>query len=62
MKFTEQFWEYLGGVAHEVGRADEASVGFLDDGSAVVTVEYVVTEERWDALEAEWQARAGSDP
>jgi hypothetical protein len=38
------------GTNHSSGQA------FLDDDSAVVTVEYLVPAERWDALTAEWEA------
>jgi hypothetical protein len=60
MMLTKEFWEYLKRVAHEIGEPDHVGLGFLDDNSAVVTVEYVVPEERWEALEREWEARSES--
>ncbi len=38
MQFTQQFWEYLKTAGPKFGQPDDASVGFLDDDSAVVTV------------------------
>jgi len=60
MEFTQQFWEYLKTAGPEFGQPDDASVGFLDDESAVVTVQYILSEEQWDALEAQWEARSAS--
>jgi hypothetical protein len=57
MKLTKEFWAYLQKVAHEVGEPDDAGLGFLDDNSAVVTVQYRVSGEKWKALEREWEAR-----
>jgi len=58
MQFTQQFWEYLKTAGPEFGQPDDASVGFLDDDSAVVTVQYILSAEQWDALEAEWEAQS----
>lgn len=60
MKLTKEFWEYLQKVAHEVGEPDDAGLGILDDGCTVVTVEYILSPERWSALKADWEARSGS--
>ena len=60
MQFTEQFWEYLKTAGLQLGEPDDASVGFLDDDSAVVTVQYVMPAEQWEALEAPWAARSAS--
>ena len=57
MKLTKEFWEYLQKVAHEVGEPDDAGLGFLDDNSAVVTVEYILSPARWSALAADWEAQ-----
>jgi hypothetical protein len=58
MELTKEFRDYLKKAAPEVGQPDDVGLGFLDDNSAVVTVEYVVPAERWAALEAEWEAQA----
>ena len=61
MEPTQQYREYLKTAAPAFGQLDDAGVEFLDDNSALVTVQYLVPAERWEALEAEWKARAASD-
>lgn len=58
MKLTKEFWEFLKKAAPALGRPDDVGLGFLDDESAVVTVEYILTEEQWETLEAEWKSQA----
>ena len=52
MESTQRFREYLKTAAPEFGQLDDAGVEFLDDNSAVVTVQYLVPAERWEARAA----------
>ena len=56
MRLTKDFWEHLKTVGPQLGEPDDAHLGFLDDNSAVVTVEYVVPADVWDAFEKQWEA------
>ena len=58
MQFTQQFWEYLKTAGPEFGQPDDADVGFLVDNSAVVTVQYIMPAEQWEALIAKWEAQS----
>ena len=60
MKLTTEFWEFLKTAAHELGEPDDAGLGILDDGCTVVTVEYILSPERWSALKAAWEAQEAS--
>ena len=48
-------------AAPEIGQPNDVGWEFFDDQSVAVCVEYVLTEEQWAALEAQWEAKAGGD-
>ena len=45
-------------AAPEVGQPNDVGVEFFEDRSVAVEVEYIVSEEAWQAMEAKWEAKA----